>query len=82
MLTFYEFAVINARLRSISDTWSDLWGCLYYLPVGVGRIIRLQYSDLSGEWLTFKQRGRLKEVRVLGKVRISHQTQKNAYVSD
>ena len=84
MLTFYEFAVINARLRSISDTWSDLWGCLYYLPVGVGRIIRLQYSDLSVEWLTFKQRGRLKEVRVLAPspVRSLIRRRREAYPDD
>ncbi|ARD61127.1 hypothetical protein Y71_14815 [Kosakonia radicincitans DSM 16656] len=61
MLTFQEVAAINYKLRLISDTWSDLWLFLYYIPVSVGRIVELQYSDIIGNYLIIKQKRRLKE---------------------
>lgn len=84
MLTFYEFAAINNRLRGISDTWSDLWVCLYYLPVGVGRIIRLPYSGLSVDSLTFERRGRLREIKMLAPppVRRIMRRRREAYPED
>ncbi|EOF4924775.1 hypothetical protein MMB25_22045 [Salmonella enterica] len=65
VLTFYEFAAINHRLSVISDTWADLWTFLYFLPVGVGRIVRLRYSDITVEHIIFVRRGRLKEKHLL-----------------
>lgn len=84
LLTFYEFAVINARLRTISDTWSDLWACLYYLPVGTGRTIRLCHSDFSDDQLTFRQRGRLGEICILAPplVRTIIRRRREAYPED
>ncbi|MBE0131878.1 hypothetical protein FOT72_28385 [Citrobacter amalonaticus] len=46
LLTFYEIASINHRLLDISDTWADLWVCLHYLPVGIGRVRMLRYNVL------------------------------------
>ncbi|MGK0705303.1 hypothetical protein ACSFCW_17730 [Yokenella regensburgei] len=65
LLTFYEFVVINRRLREISYTWADLWSFLYYLPVGVGRLIGLRYTDIRGEYLTLQRTGRFKETKIL-----------------
>lgn len=65
LLTFYEIASINHRLLDISDTWADLWGCLHYLPVGIGRVRMLRYTNLVGSNLTFEQRGRLKEINII-----------------
>ena len=65
MLTFYEVATISHRLLDISDTWADLWICLYYLPVGVGRLRMLRYSDITGEVITLKKMGRYKEMEML-----------------
>lgn len=84
LLTFYEFSAINCRLRTISDTWSDLWVCLYYLPVGVGRIIRLPYGALSSESLTFEMKGRLREINMLAPspVRTLIRRRRKAYPED
>ena len=65
LLTFYEIASINHRLLDISDTWADLWVCLHYLPVGIGRVRMLRYTHLVGSNLTFEQRGRLKEINII-----------------
>ena len=65
LLTFYEIASINHRLLDISDTWADLWVCLHYLPVGIGRVRMLRYTNLVGSNLTFEQRGRLKEINII-----------------
>lgn len=65
MLTFYEVTAINHRLRHISDTWSDLWMCLYYLPVGIGRLRMLRYSDITGEVITLEKMGRYREMKML-----------------
>lgn len=64
-LTFYEVVAIKYRLRNISDTWADLWISLHYLPVGVGRLVRLRYTDIKGDYLFFERRGRLKEKSML-----------------
>ncbi|EPU6470542.1 hypothetical protein ACVYRA_003416 [Citrobacter amalonaticus] len=65
LLTFYEIASINHRLLDISDTWADLWVCLHYLPVGIGRVRMLRYTNLVGSNLTFEKRGRLKEINII-----------------
>lgn len=65
MLTFYEVAAINHRLLDISDTWGDLWICLYYLPVGVGRLRMLRYSDITGDVMTLQKMGRYREMKIL-----------------
>lgn len=65
LLTFYEIASINHRLLDISDSWADLWVCLHYLPVGIGRVRMLRYTNLVGSNLTFEQRGRLKEINII-----------------
>lgn len=65
LLTFYEIASINHRLLDISDTWADLWVCLHYLPVGIGKVRMLRYTNLVGSNLTFEQRGRLKEINII-----------------
>ncbi|EDV8696823.1 hypothetical protein B2E24_003796 [Salmonella enterica] len=65
VLTFYEFVVINHRLRMISETWADLWISLHYLPVSVGRLVWLRYTDITDTHIIFPGKGRYKEVSLL-----------------
>lgn len=50
-LTLQEFKKIEMNLSLISPTWSDLWMLLFYLKIGVGELLSLKYSDVSGEYL-------------------------------
>lgn len=58
-LTLQEFKLIEKNLSLMSPTWSDLWMLLFYLKIGVGVLIALKYSDVSGEYLVVdKDNGR------------------------
>lgn len=60
-LTTEQAALIHCRLKDISDTWADLWAFLYFIPVGVSRVINLRYSSFNGKYLTLEERGKFKE---------------------
>lgn len=47
-ITFCEFLIINGKLKSVSDTWSDLWVLTYLLKVRIGWVIPLKYNDVIG----------------------------------
>ncbi|WP_038254551.1 hypothetical protein [Yokenella regensburgei] len=63
LLTFDEVMAISKRLMLISDTWADLWMSLHFLPVNVGRIIDLRFSDVDGNSLILKRKGQFGEIR-------------------
>lgn len=60
-LTTRQVALINCRLKDISDTWADLWIFLHLVPIGVSRAIDLRYCCFDGKSLTCEERGRFKE---------------------
>lgn len=63
-LTTRQVALINCRLKDISDTWADLWVFLHLVPIGVSRAIVLQYSNFDGKSLTFEERGKFKAKQI------------------
>lgn len=63
-LTPRQVALINCRLKDISDTWADLWVFLHLVPIGVSRAIDLRYSCFDGKSLTCEERGRFKEKQI------------------
>ena len=63
-LTTRQVALINCRLKDISDTWADLWVFLLLVPIGVSRAIVLQYSNFDGKSLTFEERGKFKAKQI------------------
>ena len=63
-LTTRQVALINCRLKDISDTWADLWVFLHLVPIGVSRAIDLRYSCFDGKSLTFEERGKFKAKQI------------------
>ena len=63
-LTPRQVALINCRLKDISDTWADLWVFLHLVPISVSRAIDLRYSCFDGKSLTFEKRGKFKAKQI------------------
>lgn len=61
-LTPSEFTTIYNNLYSLSDSWADLWMILYLTGVPVSRILKLKYSDFSGNMIFLASNGRFKAI--------------------
>ncbi len=83
-LTTEQVALINCRLKDISDTWSDLWAFLHLVPVGVSWAINLRYSSFDGKYLTLEERGKFKEklIEISPLVRNLIQARRERYPDD
>lgn len=64
-LTTEQVALINCRLKDISDTWADLWVFLHLVPVGVSRAINVRHSSFNGKSLTMEKRGKFKAIEIV-----------------
>lgn len=61
-LTPAEFTAIYNNLYSLSDSWADLWMMLYTTGVPVSRVLKLKYSDVTGDMVFFESNGRFKDM--------------------
>lgn len=63
-LTFFEFLKIHNALKTISDSWADLWALLHLTKVMVTRLIQLKYSDIDDNIILLPAQGRFAQQRI------------------